>query len=68
MLEGDYPNVKDQRGGKNIKGLPEKRPFILRRLFDDMIEPEPMKRVSIYHVYQRLMSSKIYGDKMELIH
>ena len=51
MVEGSLPNVKDQRGGKNIKGLPDKRPFILRKLFDQMIEPNPLQRVSIYHVY-----------------
>jgi serine/threonine protein kinase len=51
MLEGEHPNVEAQRKGKEIVGLSEKHPNILRLLFEEMIEPDPRYRVSIYHVY-----------------
>jgi hypothetical protein len=49
-------------------GLPEKYPFILRQLFEEMIEPDPAKRVSIHHVHSKLMCSTLYGAKMQIIH
>ena len=49
-------------------GLPERYPSILRILFDEMIEPDPAKRVSIHHVHSKLMTHKIYGAKMQMIY
>ena len=39
-----------------------------RQLFEEMIEPDPAKRVSIHHVHSKLMASTLYGAKMQIIH
>ena len=53
--------------GKTIKGLPDRFPFVLRLLFEEMIEPDPEKRVSIFHVFSKLLTDKNYGAKMHSI-